>query len=85
MCQKKRYSSNLNPMLLSILSVENSLRFSRNIFGDSILVIKVKKIADCVCLLQDEMVTVFENGKLVKNWSFDEIRERADSAFRTQQ
>jgi len=27
------------------------------------------------------MVTVFENGQLVKDWTFDEIRERAGHAF----
>ena len=28
--------------------------------------------------VQDLLVTVFENGELVKEYSFDEIRERAE-------
>jgi hypothetical protein len=28
--------------------------------------------------LQDELVTVFENGNLVKDWTLDEIRSRAN-------
>ncbi|MEN7550932.1 nicotinate phosphoribosyltransferase [Rapidithrix thailandica] len=27
--------------------------------------------------LEDQMVTVFENGKLIKEWSFEEVREQA--------
>jgi hypothetical protein len=27
---------------------------------------------------QDELVTVFKNGEVVKRWNFDEIRKRAE-------
>ena len=29
----------------------------------------------------DEMVTVFENGYMMKEWTFEEIRERAQVTF----
>jgi len=31
--------------------------------------------------MKDELVTVFEDGKLLKDWSFEEIRKRAWSRY----
>ena len=33
---------------------------------------------NCTLCIQDLLVTVFENGELAKEYSFDEIRERAE-------
>ena len=30
----------------------------------------------------DELVTVFENGKIVKEYTFDEVRSNAEKSFK---
>jgi hypothetical protein len=34
-----------------------------------------------VCISQDELRTVFENGRLLVDWNFDDIRKRAEIAI----
>jgi hypothetical protein len=54
------------------------MKLLRKVNGD---VEEWETVQETTDLVDDYMVKVFENGKILKEWTFEEIRERAEVKF----
>jgi hypothetical protein len=55
------------------------MKLLRKVNGD---VEEWETVQETTDLVGDYMVKVFENGKILKEWTFEEIRERAEVKFK---